>query len=139
MNSYRIIHYSGHDPVLKNYLSMIYSDFMRSLRFGNGWYRLIDSDRYYSMYKQIIDHLLAKKESVIRLAVLSDDLDVCLGWSLSEGPRIHYVFVKKPYRKQGIGTALMPLTFEMITHLTTIGQNIREKKFSHVKFDPFFN
>lgn len=137
MSSLTVLSYSGSDPALTPYRSMIYSDFMRSLRYGNDWYALIDPDCYYSVYKQIINQLLSRTESQVRLAVLTDDHDVCLGWSLSEGPRFHYVFVKKDYRKQGIGEALSPKDFRQVTHLTKIGQAIRKSKFPKVIFNPF--
>ncbi len=135
--SYRVLARSGHDPELKSYKSMIYSDFMKSLRFGNDWYSLIDSDRYYAVYTHIIDQLLSRRDSIVRLAVLEDDLDVCLGWSLSENKKLHYVYVKEDYRCQGIGASLMPDKFDTVTHLTKIGQSIRKKKFPNAIFDPF--
>lgn len=137
MSTYKILTYAGHDPAIKPYRSMIYSDFMRSLRFGNEWYKLIDSDCYYAVYKQIIDRLLLRDDTVVKLAVLSDDLDNCLGWSLSEGITLHYVFVKKDLRHQGIGAELMSSPFKQVTHLTKIGQSIRKNKFPTTKFNPF--
>lgn len=137
MNGYKILSFSGQDPALRPYRSMVHSDFKRSLRYGNDWYKLIDSDRYYAAYGIIIDHLLKQKEAQVKLAVLADDPDVCLGWSLSEEPKLHFVFVKRDYRKQGIGAALMPKHFNQITHLTKIAFSIWNNKLKDVIFDPF--
>ena len=137
MSAYKIITLAATDPALNDYRAMIYSDFMKSLRYGNEWYRLIDSNRYYSVYKNIIDALLSRADSVVRLACLANDVDTCLGWSLTEGPKFHYIFVKEDYRRNGIGKSLMPKEFNQITHLTKIGQAIRKAKFRTVIFDPF--
>ena len=116
---------------------MIYSDFMKSLRYGNPWYKLIDSDCYFGVYPKLIDGLLARANSLVRLACLSDQLDTCLGWSLSEGDKLHYVFVKLDQRNQGIGQSLIPKDFLQVTHLTQVGQAIREAKFPETIFNPF--
>lgn len=137
MSAYKVVSLSGHDPALASYRNMIYSDFLKSLRFGNEWYRLIDSDRYYRVYHKIIDQLLERTDSQVHLALLADEPDVCLGWSLFENQKLHYVFVKGPYRKQGIGSSLIPKLFNEVTHLTKIGQAIRLSKFNDVIFDPF--
>lgn len=137
MSGYRVIHYPGTDPSLNSYKAMIYSDWMKSLRFGNDWFKLIDSDRYYRGYGAIIRQLMAKPETMVRLAVLVDDPDTCLGWVIHEGGTLHYAFVKKDFRRQGIAKALLPKSIARITHLTKIGQAIRRAKFHDTVFDPF--
>lgn len=137
MSGYRVVVYSGTDPALNPYKAMVYSDWMKSLRFGNEWFKLIDSNRFYSIYGAIIRQILAKPECHVRLAVLSDEPDTCLGWTLSEGNTLHYAFVKKDLRRQGIGKALLPKSFDRTTHLTKIGQAIRQAKFRDLTFDPF--
>lgn len=137
MNTYKILTYSGSDPAISAYRSMIYSDFMKSLRFGNEWYKLIESRAYFKVYRALIDQLLDRQDAIVKLAVFSDDNDNCLGWSISEGKSLHYCFVKKDQRRQGIGANLMPKTIEVVTHLTTLGQIIRKKKLPHTVFNPF--
>lgn len=137
MSSYRILTFSGSDPAIAPYRPMIYSDFMRSLRYGNAWYKLIDPSAYYPVYRAVIDQLLARRNAQVRLACLSDDLDTCLGWSLTEGDCLHYVFVKLHQRRQGIGAALVPDPVQRVSHLTKIGQAIREKHLPQVIFNPF--
>lgn len=137
MSSYSVVILSGCDPMVRNYRPMIYSDWMKSLRFGNDWYKMIDSDAYYSIYEQIIDKLLCRENATVRLALMTDDLDLCCGWSLSEGSTLHYMFVKKDGRNQGIGTSLMPKDLTHVSHLTKIGQAIRKSKYPDVIFNPF--
>lgn len=137
MNAYQVRIFSGTDPALDDYKSMIHSDFKKSLRYGNDWFKKIDSDSYFAAYKTLIHRLLDKEHVQVMLAVLDDDPDVCLGWSISEPGILHYVFVKKDFQRMGIGKALLPDSFHIVTHLTKIGQSIREKKFKKVIFNPF--
>lgn len=54
--------------------------------------------------------LLARPESVLRVACLPDDSDAILGWaalSADEPPTLHYVYVRKDARKQGIARLLL--------------------------------
>lgn len=137
MNTYRIQTYSGTDPALNSYKNMIRSFFMKSLRDGNDWFRAIDSNVFYKTYFLVIDLILSRADTIVKLAVLSDDEDVCLGFSIMEGKVLHYVFVKPPYCRQGIGSALVPKPFDCVTHLTKIGKDIRSKKFRKTTFNPF--
>lgn len=135
-DSYQIISSPG--PRLpESYRAIIYSRFMRSLRFGNDYFRLIDSDAYYRSYEKYIDVLLSRSGCVIHLAVLTDNHDVVLGWSMFENEKLHYVHVGKDYRKMGIAKELCHSPFTTITHLTKCGASIWNNKIPHVKFIPF--
>jgi hypothetical protein len=116
---------------------MIYSDFLRTLRFGNDWFKLIDSDAYYGAYHQVIDALLSRPHSCVKLAVLSDEPDTCLGWSMSESNMLHFIYVKGDARNKGIGRSILPKEFDTITHLTTIGLSVWNNKFPNAIFNPF--
>lgn len=116
---------------------MIFSKWLRSLRFGNEYFKLIDSDSYYHSYHIYINQLLQRPSVFVHLAVLSDDHDVVLGFSVMELGVLHYVHVHKDQRKQGIGTNLAK-DFHTITHLTHIGVSIWNKKYPKVRFNPFY-
>ncbi len=73
----------------------------------------------------------------MKLAVLTDDRDVVLGFSVSRGKVLDYVHVQKDLRKQGIGTALIPLGIDTITHLTKSALPIWGSKYGSWKFNPF--
>jgi GNAT superfamily N-acetyltransferase len=137
MSAYKILHIHGNDPQLKPYIAMIYSDWLKSLRYGNDWFKMIDSDIYFATYKQLIKRILERPDTIVRLAVLEEENDVCLGWSIAELITIHYVFVKKDYRKQHIGTELMPPNIQQTTHMTYNGRQVWLKKFRDLVFNPF--
>lgn len=119
------------------YLNFIKAKWKRSLKYGNEYFKLAESDAYFEAYEVYISALLARPKSVIRLAVLSDDKDVCLGWSLIEGGVLHYVFVQHEHRNQGIGKSLVPTPIHTITHLTKSGMNAWHNKLPEAKFNPF--
>jgi ribosomal protein S18 acetylase RimI-like enzyme len=54
--------------------------------------------------------LLARPETVLRVACLPDDSDAILGWavvSFVPSPKLHYVYVRKEARNQGIARRLL--------------------------------
>lgn len=141
MSAYRILIIAGRHASITPYEPLIYASFLHSLRLGNEWFQDIETDVYYKAYHDVLQRCLTSADAQVRLAVLDDDRDVCLGWSLSRGPILDYVFVKEDkltsFRKQGIGSALLPRKFDTITQLTRIGRNIWKTKFPQVSFNPF--
>ncbi len=121
------------------YTALIFSKWLRSLRFGNPMFRKINSSDYYTNYQTYIENLLKKPDSQVRLAVLSDDHDVVLGFSVSREDVLDYIHVHADYRKTGIGTALLPDGINVFTHITLSSLPIwREKeKYKYLKFNPF--
>lgn len=54
--------------------------------------------------------ILARADSVLRIACLPDDSDAILGWAVvssDEPPTLHYVYVRKDARGQGIARLLL--------------------------------
>lgn len=133
-SGYTVKHYQAiHLP--EEYRNLIRAPFLNSLRYGNDLYKLIDRDSYFVSYGKYIEHLLHRPLSVVALAILDDD--TVLGWSLYEGTTLHYIWVKKEVRRQGIAKELIPDKFDVITHITNTGINIWVNKFPEVKFNPF--
>jgi len=136
-DGYRIITIPGADPRLKPYLGIIYSNWLRTLRFTNDWFKLINRGVYYARYKEVIQMLLTRPDTQVNLAVLADDPDACIGWSVYEPHKLHYLFVRRGGRRQGIGTALMPLDINEFSHLTLPGVVIWKTKYPELTFNPF--
>lgn len=128
--------YSGTD-LPETYRNMILAKWLRTLRFGNDFFRLIDSPSYFASYQTYIKGLLAKPGCMVRLAVLTEAPDVCLGFSVSRPDVLDYCWVHKDNRKIGIGKSLIQFPFSAMTHLTTVGMAIWSKKFPQAVFDPF--
>lgn len=135
IDSYTVLTFNGSVP--EKYQPFILSSWLQSLRYGNDFFKLIDPDAYFRTYSKVIQILFQRKNIVLKMAVLTEDDDNYLGFSISEGNTLHYTYVPRDYRKHGIATSLIPENIQNITHLTTIGMSIWSKKYSSAKFNPF--
>lgn len=113
--------------------AFIYSTWLRGLYFGNAWFRQISKVDYFDKYRAVIKHLLAN--ATVRIVCIEDAPDVIVGYAVhsADGTTLHWVYVKKAWRKQGIGKGLIPPNVTIITHLT---EKAAEKKLDSWKFDP---
>lgn len=132
-----VIHNSCQLPT--NYEAFVFSKWLRSLRFGNPLFGKIDSDDYYKNYHIYLSNLLKKPDSKIRLAVLSDDHDIVLGFAVSREDVLDYIYVHMDYGKIGIGSTLMPHGITTFTHITLAVLDIWQNnpKYKSLKFNPF--
>jgi len=119
----------------EQYHNLVVAPFLNSLRYGNDLFKLIDKEAYYSAYSRFITILLSRPMCAVKLAVLEDD--TVLGWSMYEGKTLHYVWVKKEVRRQGIGRSLLPEVVDTISHVTNKGLNIWVNKWPEWRFNPF--
>jgi hypothetical protein len=133
-SSYRIVYHQGSKLPIE-YRNLIVAPFLNSLRYGNDLYKLIDKDAYFNNYSRYIEGLLLRPMAIVKLAMLKDE--TVLGWSLVEHKTVHYVWVKKEVRLQGICRALLPKEFNTISHITHKGINIWVKHFPDVGFNPW--
>lgn len=131
--SYSVILFPGKD-LPTQYEALVFSKWKRSLKYSNDYFKLIDDQSYYTHYHRYLEMIIAK--AMIRLAVLSDDFDIVLGFSCVRDNVLDYVHVHKDYRRIGIGKSLVPNNIDTITHLTKIGLSIWAKQ-KDVVFDPF--
>lgn len=115
--------------------SLIFASFLRGLYYDNKFYNMIPKDDFMATYKEAIKALLTKCE--IRVACLVDDPDVIVGYSLVSPASLHWVYVKKPWRKQGIGKLLVPVIPPFFSHFSTLGLSLKESKNYNTIFNPF--
>lgn len=115
--SYSVIALPG-ATLPEQYKALVFSRWLNSLRYGNPLFEKVDRDTFYDQYRCFIQNLLNKPDSVIRLAVLTEDHDVVLGFSVCREDVLDYVHVHKDQRKQGIAKHLIPSVITTITHLT---------------------
>ncbi len=112
--------------------NLIFSTWLLGLYHGNELFHEVPKDIYFAEYKKVVTHLLMKSQ--VTVACLKDDPDVVLGYVVTEGATLHWVFVKKAWRKLGIATTLVPINIKRVTHLTKLGKSLKPKEFI---FDPF--
>ncbi len=114
--------------------NLIYTSWLKGLRFGNNWFELIDKDAYYENYQKVLDRVFSKPTIKIIIACLKDDPEIILGYSVSEPGILHWVYVKTLWRKLGIAKDLIPQDITTVTHITKIGAAIKPAR---IVFDPF--
>lgn len=65
----------------------------------------------------------------VKIACLSDDPQLIIGYSIARGDHLDFIYVKDDYREKGIGQMLMPKDIKTVTkHLTKIGKILVDKK-----------
>lgn len=120
---------------MKDDTAFIFSTWLRGLKFGNSWYRLINAKVYYYVYHKIIEAIIAKPTTFVKIACLKEDPSVILGYSVYEKDRLHWVHVKKAWRNIGLAKDLVPQDIKVVSHLTDVGKIIFLKK--NLDFNPF--
>lgn len=124
-------------PFPEQYRALVYSKWLRSLRYGNDFFKLVQPSAYWEAYTRYLDVIFAKPRTILRLAVLTGDRDVVLGFAVIRDSILDYAHVHKDLRRQGIARALVPEHIDTITHLTRIGLAIWGNKGKKWKFNPF--
>lgn len=135
-SSYSIIKFKASE-LPERYHPVIFSNFLRTLRRGNKYFQLIEPDAYFKAYHSYIETILLRSSAIVKLAVLSDNHDVVLGWSLAETKKLHYVYVGGPLRRLGIASSLLNEPFSEFTHITNVALIIWPKKYPTATFNPF--
>lgn len=121
------------EPADKNF---ILATWLKGLRYGNDWFGEIESSVYFTVYQKIIDAVITDPRVSVKIACLKDDPDVVLGYSVSSGNRLDWIFVKRLWRNIGIAKSLIPPGITVVSHITTTGRSILRKK-KGVFFNPF--
>jgi GNAT superfamily N-acetyltransferase len=82
---------------------------------------------FFKRVSMIIFNIL--KEAKVRIACLQEDPNTIIGYSVSTGDHLNWIYVKEPYRNKGIASLLWPTEIKTVTcYLTKIGAKIADKK-----------
>lgn len=114
----------------------IMDTWLTGVRYSNDWFKAISKETFKRNYTRIIKELL--EYSTVRIACLIDDPDVILGFSVMQGPIIHWVNVKEKWRGIGLMRELTRSPFEnqrTISHMTKAIRPIAKKL--GWEFNPF--
>ena len=116
--------------------NFVIATFLRGLYYGNTWFKLIPKDIFMNEYKTIVEALV--NISTIKIACLKEDTSVILGYSIlsNDYQIVHWVYVKKSWRNNGIANTLVPERPASFSHLSDLGK-ILMSKYEHTIFNPF--
>ncbi len=119
--------------------NFVLASFLRGVYYGNEFYSMIPKAIFMEKYKVVAETLLRDlTKTVVKVASLKDDPSTIIGYSIlsSDYQTIHFVYVKKDFRKMGVGRSLVPRHPVAYSHFTTLGKELA-KKFNNVIFNPF--
>lgn len=110
----------------------VYKHWMKGNYHDNDWFSLIHPQVYHKNYHKVLEYLIPR--SKIRCACLVDDGDVNIGFSVIEGHKLHWIYVKPSWRRNGIAKKLLVPEIRTVTHLTRFAKIIKPHNW---RFNPF--
>lgn len=120
--------------------NFVYDSWLKSVHNLSPCNRIRAQD-FFPAHRSIIDQILSSPETNILIAHPHDDSDQILGYIVTEGEVVHFVLVKIPFQKMGIGRALLNASGVnqndmTITHWT-FAMNAIVFKFDNVRYNPY--
>jgi GNAT superfamily N-acetyltransferase len=90
---------------------------------------------FYEEYEKVLQLLLGR--SSVKVMCLDSDPDVVVGYAVltPDETALHWIFVKKAWRKMGIAKALIPQSTSKYTHTNKLGIALKPKEW---EFNPFY-
>jgi len=113
----------------------IYASFLKGLYYDNEFYNMIPKADFMENYKRVVESLLFKCQ--VNIACLKEDPSVIVGYSITTGNTLHWLYVKKSWRKQGVAKLLVPVLPNFFSHFTNLGLILRKTKYPELTFNPF--
>lgn len=119
--------------------NFILKTFLLGIYYGDTWFSKIPKRIFMDNYKRVAEALFNKYRNNIRIACLSDETDVILGYSIlnSDSTVLQFVYVKERWRRKGVGRQLVPPSVCCVTHLTSLGETLIKKLKPEPLFNPF--
>ena len=106
--------------------AFIYASWRNAAYYG-ALERLDDAQAFFKAQNVLIRDIL--KTATVRIAALQDAPEVILGYSVSTGTNLEFIYVKIEFRMRGISKILCPKGIETVSSpLTKIGTVIAKKK-----------
>jgi hypothetical protein len=116
--------------------NLIYSDWLKGQYWGSEYFGKMDQDQYFFEYAKHITNLICKPGTMIDCAVLEDQPNFVVGFIVYNDQKLHWAYVKKAYRKQGLLNLLLKnMDFTEFSGHTKAGLAIGKKK--GLQFNPF--
>jgi hypothetical protein len=118
--------------------NFVFSTALDGLYYGDSWFSKIKKAIFYNYYRKILQGIIAKPSTQIRIACIKDDPTEIKGYVIltNNAKAIMWIFVKRDWRKNGIARALVPDTVTEVSNLTHLGE-ILIKKYPQLSFNPF--
>lgn len=102
----------------------------------NQFFNQIPHGIFMTNYRAFLQDLLNKSE--VKVACDKEDPDLLIGFSIMsmDYQTVHFVYVKKKWRRNGVGRMLVPAHPTYVSHLTTLGKQLLPK-INNPTYNPF--
>jgi hypothetical protein len=112
---------------------------LRGVFYGDTFFSHMKKSIFMEHYHKVLERFIDNPGVDIQMAVLQDDPQVILGYSVArksaKGEQVlDWVFVKSAWRKIGIAKMLVPPDVVLVTHLTRLGRALKPEG---VEWNPF--
>ncbi len=114
------------EPEDKNF---ILSTWLNGNRYGNPYFKRMDSAEYYKAYSEHIISVLTSPGTQINIACDSANPSWIVGFAVFRDETLYWVHIKEDFRRNGVATLLLkdaPIT--TVKGLTKLGWSILQKK-----------
>lgn len=85
----------------------ILSAWLKGQRYGNLAFEVMSPEPYYELFSKYIGQLLISPHVECTIACGENDPTWIVGFAVTQGPGIHWIFVKTDYRKKGIARLML--------------------------------
>lgn len=113
--------------------SFIMSTWLRGQYYGNTHYRSMDKDAFFTAWHMKVSIILSNHVSA-KVMCLDEDPDTIIGYAVYNDNMLHWVFVKRPFRKFGFAKELVPTGIDIVTSMTKMGKICMPESWT---FNPF--
>lgn len=119
--------------------AFVFSYWLRDYYEHSAFAKGIDKTLFMHLHHLLLERIIAR--SVIHIVCDVEDPSVCYGFICAEGPVLHYIFVKRRFRRLGLARRLLreagleagPQAF---THLTDTFVGLR-KRWPAAQYNPY--
>lgn len=112
---------------------------LRGVYYGGTFFSDIPKSIFMEHYHKVLERFIDNPKVSIQMAVLQDDPQVILGYSVARKSAkdeqiLDWIFVKSAWRKIGIAKMLVPSDLAVVTHQTKLGKALKP---AGVIYNPF--
>ena len=118
--------------------SFVYSSWLKSYRNNKYFAHAMDNETYFQFHALIIDTLV--KDNNLSILCSKDDEDQIYGFICNrpDNKVIHFIYIKYPYRKMGLGKMLLNDTVGSLSDTTYVSHyNHHLDKYDNIKYNAY--
>lgn len=118
-------------------ISFIFATWLRNLFHSSPMFKYMEKNVFMKHYHNVLTAMFTRDYVNVVVACMKDDPDTILGYAIlsKDNKALHWIYIKKNWRKIGLAKDLVPETVTHVTHITDTGASIIEKY--KLEYNPF--